>query len=214
MKIRQDFVTNSSSSSYVVIDINSKKIAEIFSRFLNDILNSEDKYVAQSLDIDDDNVNYTSESSIEVPESESEMVESLITSIDFWHLIDWRGSENGIEYFLNEENVPNDIRGRPIFALIRELWNRKDELKEDILEAHFEYTERTWGGNLDGAWKMDTYDEGYKKQVAEELGYASVEDMPEDRFIELVDPDECKEVETFHYVKGDGGEYNRTYRPE
>ena len=214
MKIRSDFVTNSSSSSFIVVDINSKKIAEIFKRFYEGILNSDDRYIAQSLDIDEDNVNLQMESYVEVPESAENLIESLITAIDYWHLIDWKYENGEIEYFVNEDNLPEEYKNDPKTHLIRELWERRKELNEDIKECRFEFTEHSWGGDLDGAWDADNYDEEYKAEVAEALGYESVGDMPDDRFIEFVDPEECVETESFVYVKGEGGEYKRTYRPE
>ena len=74
MKIRSDFVTNSSSSSFVVIEAESKTLAEILNRFQDEL--NEDAIVVLD-NISGDEVHLSAEDYIGPPENVSEIVNAI-----------------------------------------------------------------------------------------------------------------------------------------
>ena len=71
MKYRSDFVTNSSSSSFVIAEINSKTLAEIISKFKDEL---ENEYTSILNKVDGELVSLSAEDYIRPPENVSEIV--------------------------------------------------------------------------------------------------------------------------------------------
>ena len=162
MKIRSDYVTNSSSSSYVSVWIDSpilSKIAEVYS----------DAVVAQK-GVNPDSIPYNVKGETfeisqgedvfpvleTVPSEPLEAYESLCQAL-----------AEGFEY---------DGESRaPIAPLVAVLASRKNEIFDDIKSISWNYTNQGWGGD-----HLGRYDPGYFpeetreriwQEIAEKNGY-------------------------------------------
>lgn len=191
MKIRTDFVTNSSSSSFVVIKIQSKTFAEI--------IKEHEEYIAENLlsvepdfeVVDGENVELFFEDSMDTtPSSLEDFIYSLASVFSY--------------------NVGEDEDTQIAYKIVK----NKDAIMEDLQSVDWTYEDIGYGGDNDLRYYEDSYPEHRLKEIkeiiAEDKG-VPVEEISEEDFCDYVSPQTSHEVVSFKYDKETGEEHTKDF---
>lgn len=196
MKYRSDFVTNSSSSSYLSFTIKSNMLYKIISSFkeeyekklkkkldtLQDKSDYENVYsILNHLILDEKENSISMEENeyyIDEPDSLGDILNILINlikdNLDYQNLISYDDQGN----ILCDES--SDVID---FRLLKELEANFDSIVKDITEAFGECSEVGWGGDDDTRYYKESYDESQLleiyKDMAKQMG-RTVEDVMDD----------------------------------
>jgi len=193
MKVRSDFVTNSSSSSFVSFDIESDTLVEIFEKFIDEINEEEHLKYEYDFCVDDGRVTaHASESYSELPGSIEELVSILI---------------NFLDYELDSEEPEAEEDSGVMTRLAAEVAKNKDKIVEDIESATWSCGNEGWGGDDDTRYYESSYDEetlqDMKETIAENSN-KSVEDVDDEDFADYVGDQISVDENTFNYNKATG----------
>ena len=136
MKIRGDFVTNSSSSSFLTISIENPVMAEIMEKYKE---NFEELYFNCSVNENDIGISVDEFGGWSFPESKDEIIIQLLDLFST-KLHDLVAYNEIPDDELNNPN-PND----KIFEMAMEIWKRRDEVMDAM--GYFSAEEQTdnWG---------------------------------------------------------------------
>ena len=191
MKIRNGFVTNSSSSSFVSITIDNPLFATIVEKY-QDVLG--DEYGCANIMIDEDCVQiYVEEGYAEVPSELDEVFEAIISVFDY-------------EGYFYEDNSIDDLPEH-IQDFAREVVENKDKLIEETTRVEFSCSDVGWQGDSDARYDTGNYDEEYMQEIYEEIADekgCEVSDVTEDDFFEYVGDKTSFDETCFLYNKGKG----------
>lgn len=220
MKYRSDFVTNSSSSSYLSFTIKSNMLYKIISSFKEEY----EKKLKKKLDTLQDKSDYENvysilnhlildekENSISMEENEYYIDEpdnlGDILNILINLIKDNLDCQNLISYD-DQDNILCDESSDVIdFRLLKELEANFDSIVKDITEAFGECSEVGWGGDDDTRYYKESYDESQLleiyKDMAKQMG-RTVEDVmdDDDAFSEYVGDKTSVHKTTFRYNFG------------
>ena len=228
MKVRRDFVTNSSSSSFITVQIESKTLSEIIKRFQLEVcpklydedvdLTEEDfngyTYVLNNSNVDGDVVTYTEQDGYiyEAPKNLREALNTFISLFDTeYAIISRKGCVPKIDF--EEENpLPKNSQ------IAKEILLRSKEIFNDIGDVEIEYNDYGWGGDSDTRMYPDCYDKRTLKKIykniAAEKGI-SVDEVTEEDFEDYAGCRSSNDTERFTYSKKTGKcKYRRTLELE
>ena len=193
MKVRTDFVTNSSSSSFVTVEIDNPVFAKICEQF-REVLEDEDGCFQMMLDGSCVEIHFE-EGYASVPTSLAELVDCLIEVLMGWD-----------EYYDEEYEDEEPEEGTPHHVAY--LMKRKEqEIIDATASVTFSAGDVGWQGDSDSRYYKENYS-------ADELAYylgeiaaknaCTVEEVTEEMWDEYVGDKTSIQDETFTYNRETG----------
>ena len=196
MKIRTDFVTNSSSSSFVTLNADSKVLAKIFEKYQH--LFDDEEYCCDNVYITDDSVEINIEEGYaEIPSSKKEIIIAILSAIGCEIYLD--DYEDGETIKIDEDDFYGD---ESRIELYNEILANAKEIEKDIKHFDMTVSDIGWQGDSDSRYYEDNYDDEtlkmYYEKIAEEKG-CNVEDVTVSDFQEWVSDKVSTEENTYTY---------------
>ena len=191
MVIRSSFVTNSSSSSFVALEIDSKEIAEILREFEEQV---QEAFEYGHCEINDDGTIsiYMDEAYAETPTEPSDIVPVLAS------LFDW----NFFEDYCYAQEDDEEPEMSQFSEITQRLIAAKDEIMANIKSFKIINGESGWQGDSDCRYEEGWYEEDaladVKEMIAENLG-KTVDEITADDFCEYVGDKISIEENIFEY---------------
>lgn len=191
MKYRMDFVTNSSSSSFLAFSIESHTLSGIIKRFQNEIKESllEDSPCA-GFDVYGDTVEYS-----EVGGYYCDSPENILEALNCLLDILMRGNEE--EIYISQDEKENEEFDLSCFNNIDsdkvkiaiEIFQERKAILEDIEAVDFKYEDYGWGGDDDSRFDLEMFEEDVLTEMFEKIAKEHnilVDDVTEDMFYDYV----------------------------
>jgi hypothetical protein len=191
MVIRSSFVTNSSSSSFVCLDINSQEVADIIREFEDEL-----REIFECGDImfhDDSHVEiYMDEAYAELPNSPKDIVNAIAGLFDYNFMEDMGyAEEDGEEMDMSQYS-----------EAIQRLVECKDEIMANLKYFKMSCGNQGWQGDDDSRYNEDWYEpealEDVKASIAAEKD-CEIDEITEEDFCEYVGDKISIEEEVFEY---------------
>ena len=213
MKVRSDFVTNSSSSSFIVFSVHSKSFADIIRSFQEEL---EEQGWFQINEIDDSMVAlFGDEVSGSVPSGVTDIIPALARL--FYEevyipgeYVDEYEEEEAREAFEAEiEEAEEDWDCCLEMKIAKAIVEARTAIEEDLISVDFTVGSVGWGGDDDSRYEKSNYSEetlvDIYEAIAEEKG-CSVDDVSDYDFNYYVGGRNSSSEETYHYDKLTGKE--------
>lgn len=184
MKIRSDFVTNSSCSSYVSVHIESRKLAEIMEKWKDKL--DETQY--GPVDVKD-GVSFGSDDAFAIespPTTKDSMVQALIEFLEEYNDLECFDPGDGFE------------------DLIQELKENEKTINDSITSLEWEQEDAGWGGDSDTRLYYD-YDDDFIRQFMKIDKDAEITEEIRERFRKRVEAATSIETRKATY---DGKKFN------
>ena len=191
MVIRSSFVTNSSSSSFVCVDIDSKEIFDILKEFEDEI---QEIFEFGHIDLSgDSNIElYMDEIYAESPQSAEDIVNALAGLFDYDYY-----EECG---YAEEDDEEMDLSSYS--EIVQRLVACKDEIMANLKHFRFVNGNSGWQGDDDSRYNEDWYEpdalENVKAEIAAEKG-CEIDEITQDDFYDYVGDKVSIEEEVFEY---------------
>ena len=194
MVIRSSFVTNSSSSSFVCVSINSKEIVDILKEF-EDELQEMFEYGGLNFMSDTEVEIYMDEAYAETPNSPEDLLHIFAGLLDYQYYDEYC-------YALEDEE---ELDMSQFKEVVQRLIASKDEIMQNLKTFRLTNGHSGWQGDDDTRFEEDWYEEEdlayIKETIAEEKG-CTVDEVTSDDFCEYV----CDKMNTEECVYEYNGE--------
>lgn len=191
MVVRSSFVTNSSSSSFVALEIESEEIAEILREF-EDAVQEAFEYGHCEINDDGSISLYADEAYSEIPSSPEDIVTVLAS------LFDWNFYDD--YYYAVEDGEEPDMS--QFSEITQRLVAAKDDIMANIKSFQIVNGESGWQGDSDCRYNEDWYEpdalEAVKAEIAAEKD-CEIDDITEEDFCEYVGDRTSIEENVFKY---------------
>ena len=184
MKIRSDFVTNSSSSSFVVMNVESETLSNILKKFADELSGG---YI--SVEVNGKELVLSTEDYVEPPEKVLDIVPAIAKLFCYEVYIpnsyeDEEEEEEAKEEFeeiLEEDEVYSEIA--------KEIIENREAIEKDLKVFSGEFSDYSYGGDSDALYYRENYDEEYLNEILEKIAeenHCMIDEIDNDAFIRYV----------------------------
>lgn len=192
MKIRTDFVTNSSSSSFIVINVKNPILAKLIEEYKEKISERLYAHIAQASD--DEYTIHIEEAYIDLPNNKNEIIEILIRLFSQ-------------SIYFDEYETEEEILEKLTENLAKEIYSNKDEIMDNMIELEMTYQNIGWQGDDDSRYDEENYSKKYLKKIYKEIAEEydiDIDEVDEDMFAEYVSDKTSIEEDKVVYKKETG----------
>lgn len=184
MKIRSDFVTNSSSSSFVVMNVESETLSNILKKFADELSCG---YI--SVEVNGEELVLSTEDYVEPPEKVLDIVPAIAKLFCYEVYIpnsyeDEEEEEEAKEEF--EEILEED---EVYSAIAKEIIENREAIEKDLKVFSGEFSDYSYGGDSDALYYRENYDEEYLNEILEKIAeenHCTIDEIDNDAFIRYV----------------------------
>ena len=184
MKIRSDFVTNSSSSSFVVMNVESETLSNLLKKFADELSGG---YI--SVEVNGEELVLSTEDYVEPPEKVLDIVPAIAKLFCYEVYIpnsyeDEEEEEEAKEEFeeiLEEDEVYSEIA--------KEIIENREAIEKDLKVFSGEFSDYSYGGDSDALYYRENYDEEYLNEILEKIAeenHCMIDEIDNDAFIRYV----------------------------
>lgn len=186
MKIRSDFVTNSSSSSFVVMNVESETLSNILKKFVDEL---SDGYI--SVEVEGKELVLSTEDYVEPPEKVLDIVPAIAQLFCYEVYIpnfyeDEDEEEDAKEEF--EEILGDESYG--IYLIVaKEIIENRKAIENDLKVFSGEFSDFSYGGDSDALYHRENYDKEYLTEILEKIAeenHCMTDEIDNDAFIRYV----------------------------
>ena len=210
MKIRTDFVTNSSSSSFIVMRFESNTLCEIFERFQKEIVDDKtERHPCAGFDVDDGIVEYREDECGYFDDGPTSLRDALNVLLQFMY----RWGETPLEISKKEsENKKVDLseygkEGTLLrYKMAKEIFEKRNAIMEDMQFAEIVTGDVGWGGDDDTRYYEDSYDSDTLQEIREaiaERNNIAIEDITDEDFADYVGDFMSVREDTFTFKRSE-----------
>jgi hypothetical protein len=211
MKIRSDFVTNSSSSSFVVMNVESETLSNILKKFADELLGG---YI--SVEVNGEELVLSTEDYVEPPEKVLDIVPA-IAKLFCYEVYIPNSYEDEDEEEEAKEEFEEILEEDEVYSVIaKEIIENREAIEKDLKVFSGEFSDYSYGGDSDALYYRENYDEEYLNEILEKIAeenHCTIDEIDNDAFIRYVGKYIGEDKVSVDYSR-DLGEINssRTFR--
>lgn len=211
MKIRSDFVTNSSSSSFVVMNVESETLSNILKKFADELSCG---YI--SVEVNGEELVLSTEDYVEPPEKVLDIVPA-IAKLFCYEVYIPNSYEDENEEEEAKEEFEEILEEDEVYSVIaKEIIENREAIEKDLKVFSGEFSDYSYGGDSDALYYRENYDEEYLNEILEKIAeenHCTIDEIDNDAFIRYVGKYIGEDKVSVDYSR-DLGEINssRTFR--
>ena len=184
MKIRSDFVTNSSSSSFVVMNVESETLSNILKKFVDEL---SDGYI--SVEVNGEELVLSTEDYVEPPEKVLDIVPA-IAKLFCYEVYIPNSYEDEDEDDEAKEEFEEILEEDEVYsAIAKEIIENRESIEKDLKVFSGEFSDYSYGGDSDALYHRENYDKEYLTEILEKIAeenYCMIDEIDNDAFIRYV----------------------------